>query len=64
MSFTEHGTCTTCGREFRLRKNGTVWNHGTKAPFGQHGWRMNCDGAGQPPATEARAVLGQNGGQQ
>jgi len=46
--------CQVCKRRnFRIRKNGTVWNHGNKVPVGQFGWGQNCNGAGLPPAVLA-----------
>lgn len=45
------GTCPVCHRDgLRLRKNGTVWNHGSGAQYGSGEWGLNCSGAGKRPA--------------
>lgn len=44
------GTCPVCNRPgLRLRKNGTIWNHGNNAPWGSGQYRQNCGGAGELP---------------
>lgn len=44
------GTCPECGRDYKLRKNRTLWHHGngvTSLNSGQ--WGQACRGAGKPP---------------
>lgn len=45
------GRCPVCHREgLRLRKNGTVWNHGNKiSSLNDPRYGQNCAGAGQNP---------------
>lgn len=46
------GFCPVCQRPFRLRVNGTVWNHrnGIK-DWSSGSYGLNCSGAGQKPTT-------------
>ena len=56
MSFTDRGTCSHCGREFLLRKDGTVHHHGGELrPYWAGGMRRDyrCPGAGQRPKETA-----------
>lgn len=53
MSFTEHGACTTCGREFRLRKDGRIWHHLSPRNQGSPYRSRVCPGATREPAPVA-----------
>ncbi|MFI0900506.1 hypothetical protein [Streptomyces sp. NPDC020983] len=45
------GTCPVCHRDgLRIRKNGTIWNHGNGITARSHPrYGQNCRGAGQKP---------------
>ena len=55
--------CQVCMRPgLQRRKNGTVWTHKTKLPWGHPKWRQNCGGAGLLPAVLATPEIVRYGG--
>ena len=51
------GQCPVCTGDFRLKKDGTLWNHNGDVYFG--GWRQVCKGAGSPPRGSQTVSAGQ-----
>lgn len=54
MSFTEYGTCPKCGRDFQLKRNGTLRHHLKPKPANSRHGTPRCPDAGQKPKDDPR----------